>query len=153
MAKLRIAAVDGAHSGQVLEAQFNPKEISVDKAVPWQQQLHKGPGDLEFEKAEPARMSFELLFDEAQSQTSIQPRIDLLNAFSSVDKDLRRPPKVQVAWGSAAGAMPVFDAVIEAVSVRYVMFAENGVPLRATVGVRLRQAVHLSVHVTPRAAH
>jgi hypothetical protein len=47
--------------------------------------------------------------------------------------------------------MPTFNAVIESVSVRYVMFAPNGVPLRATVDVRLRQAAHVKVHVTPPA--
>lgn len=148
MAKLRITAVEGAHTGQVLEAQYNPQEIVVDRAIPWKQQLHRGPGDLEFEKAEPARMFFELLFDEAKSSKSIQPLIDRLIQFGSVDGDLHRPPKVKVVWGSAAGALPAFDAVIEALSVRYVMFAESGVPVRATVEVRLKQADHLSAHVS-----
>lgn len=151
MAKLRITAIDGEHSGDVLEAQFNPKEIVVDKTVPWQQQPHQGPADLQFEHADPARMTFELLFDEAQSSKSIQPSIDRLNQFTSVDATFHRPPKVKVTWGSGAGVMPAFDAVIEAVSVRYTMFAENGIPVRASVDVRLRQAAHLKVHVASAA--
>jgi hypothetical protein len=149
VAKLQITALDGEHAGQVLEAQFNPKELSVDRAVPWQQQASKGPADLEFEQAEPARMSFELLFDGVEAATSVQPPIDKLTQFSSVETGLHRPPRVKVTWGSAAGGMPAFNGVIEAVSVRYVMFAPNGIPLRATVQVRLKQAAHVSVNVTP----
>ena len=47
MAKLTIVGVDGAVSGVALESQFNPKEISIDKSVPWQLQKTPGPGDLE----------------------------------------------------------------------------------------------------------
>ena len=34
MAKLRITALEGEHQGEALEAQFNPKEIEVDRARP-----------------------------------------------------------------------------------------------------------------------
>jgi hypothetical protein len=34
VAKLRITALDGEHQGEVLEAQFNPKEIEVDRPIP-----------------------------------------------------------------------------------------------------------------------
>jgi hypothetical protein len=40
VAKLRITALEGEHQGEVLEAQFNPKEIEVDRTIPWQ---HQGP--------------------------------------------------------------------------------------------------------------
>jgi hypothetical protein len=146
MAKLRITCLEGEHQGDVLEAQFNPKEIEVDRLVPWEPQPHKGPGDLEFEQVDGARMTFELLFDGVETMKSVQPPVDRLRQFSSVDASLHRPPKVKVTWGSGAGVMPGFDGVIESVAVRYVMFAESGVPIRATVGVRLREAAHLKVN-------
>jgi Contractile injection system tube protein len=148
MATLHISALEGQHEGEVLEAQFNPKEIVLAHAILWQQQVHKGPADLEFEQAEPARMSFELLFDGAEASSSVQPQIDKLHHFSSVDAILRRPPKVQVSWGSGTAAMPTFAAVIESVTVRYALFAENGLPVRATVDVKLKQAAHLGVRAS-----
>jgi Contractile injection system tube protein len=143
---LQITAVEGQHEGEVLEAGFNPKEIVLERATLWQQQAHRRPADLEFEKADPVRMSFELLFDEAESSDSVQPRIDVLQRFTSVDAILHRPPKVTVAWGSSAGVMPTFDAVIESVVVRYSLFTADGVPVRAAVDVKLRQASRLTVH-------
>ena len=146
MAKLRITAVEGRHQGEVLEAQLNPGEIELDRAVTWQRQSHKGPADLEFERAEPVRMAFELLFGDAETSESVQPQLDKLREFSSVDDVLHRPPKVRVSWGSGAGVMPTFDGVIESVAVRYTMFAESGVPLRATADVKLTEAANLRVH-------
>ena len=61
MAKLRITALDGEHQGEVLEVQGNPKEIEVDRTIPWVAPLGRDP--LAFLGAQPARMSFELLFD------------------------------------------------------------------------------------------
>lgn len=146
MARLQIIALEGQHEGETLKAQLNPKEIVLDQALPWQQQPKKGPADLVFERAEPVQMSFELLFDELETAASIQPQIDKLHRFSSVDPVLHRPPKVKVAFGSAAGAMPTFDAVIISISVRYLLFAENGIPVRATADLKLRQAAHLALH-------
>ena len=61
MAKLRITALDGEHQGEVLEVQGNPKEIEVDRTIPWVAPLGRDP--LAFLGAQPARMSFELPFD------------------------------------------------------------------------------------------
>jgi hypothetical protein len=102
--------------------------------------------DLKFERAEPAQMAFELLFDDMETSVSVQPQLDKLREFSSVDYALRRPPKVTVSWGSGAGVMPTFTGVIESVAVRYTMFDESGVPLRATADVKLREAANLRVH-------
>jgi Contractile injection system tube protein len=145
MANLRIVVAEGEYQREVLEAQFNPKEVDLDRAIPWQPQPHQGPADLEFARAEPARMAFELLFDGAELAASVQPQLDKLRRFSSVDGVLHRPPKVKVSWGSAAGAMPTFTGVIESVAIRYVMFSPTGVPLRATASVKLKEAANLKV--------
>jgi hypothetical protein len=140
VAKLRITALEGQHQAEVFEAQFNPKEIEVDRTFPFL--YHRlVPGVLQYLGVEPARMSFELLFDGVEQSKSVQPQLDKLHRLSSVDDNLHAPPKVKVAWGSAAGAIPTFDGFIEAVSVHYLKFAGNGVPLRATATVKLLEAV------------
>jgi hypothetical protein len=140
VAKLRITALEGGHQAEVFEAQFNPKEIEIDRTFPWL--YHRlAPGALQYLGFEPARVSFALLFDGVEQSKSVQPRLDTLQRLSSVDDTLHHPPRVKVAWGSAAGAMPTFDGVIEAVSVHYLKFAGNGVPLRATATVKLIEAV------------
>jgi hypothetical protein len=41
--------------------------------------------------------------------------------------------------------IPAFDAVIESVSVKYTIFDGNGMPLRATVSMRLVEARKIRV--------
>ena len=140
--KLRITALEGAHQAEVFEAQFNPKEIEVERTIPWW--YHRlVPAPPQFLGTEPARMSFELIFDGGKS-ASVQPRLDVLHRLSSVDETLHHPPRVRVAWGSARDTMPAFVGVVEEISVHYMTFADNGVPLRATATVKLIEAVDLS---------
>jgi hypothetical protein len=146
MDKLTITGLEGGSSGVTLAVHFNPKEISIDKVVPWQKQATAAPGDLEFSSAEPQTMSFELLFDGFESGTSIQGEIDKLQQLSDIDPSLRRPPKVKISWGTAvAGTMPPFEAVVESMGVKYTMFDANGRPLRATVALGFKQARKLKV--------
>jgi hypothetical protein len=137
-------------------AHFNPKEVSVDRAVPWQKQKKKGPADLEFTGGEPKTMSFELLFDGFESNTSVQTEIAKLHQLTDVVPALRRPPKVKVVWGtpkdsagrgdeSVGGGIPSFQAVIESVAVKYTMFTPDGTVVRATATVKFKEAADLKV--------
>jgi len=147
MDKLEITGLEGAANGVVVEAQFNPKEISIDKSVSWQKQKKQGPADLEFTAAAPKTMSCELMFDGFESGSSIQTEIDKIHLFSAVDPALKRPPKVKVVWGieGTPGMIPRLDAVIESIGITYTMFNGDGVPLRATAKLRFREARNLKV--------
>ena len=146
-AKLQVIGLEGAAKGVVVEAQFNPKEISIDKSVPWQLQKQKGPGDLQYTGGEPKTMSLELMFDTFESGGDVQAAIDRLDRLSDVDAGLKRPPKVKVVCGvgGAAGMIPNFESVIESVAVKYTMFDGDGRPVRATVGLRFKEARDLKV--------
>lgn len=140
MAKLRIVGTEGNANGVVVEAQFNPKEIVIEKSIPWQR--GKGPSDLKYVGREPRTMSCELLFDGAASGTSIQSEIDKLNTLSDVDIALKHPPKITVVWGPEGGGdlLPRFDAVIETLVVKYTTFDGDGKPLRATADLKFKEA-------------
>jgi hypothetical protein len=147
MDKLMIVGTEGSASGVTVEAQFNPKEIVIDKSVAWQKQKTNGPGDLEFTAAEPKTLCCELMFDGFESAGPIQSEIEKLHLMSDVDPSLKRPPKVKVVWGTegAPGMIPKFDAVIESLGVKYTMFDGNGMALRATVSMRFKEARKLKV--------
>jgi hypothetical protein len=147
MDKFKIIGLEGKARRVVVEAQFNPKEIDIQKPIPWQLQAKKGPTDLEFNAGQPMTMDVELMFDGVESQSSIQGEIDKLYTLSDADATLKRPPKLKVVWGpeGAEGTMPQFEAVLEALSVRYLMFDANGKPLRATVRLKFKEAGDLRV--------
>jgi len=136
-----------------VQAQYNPKELQVDKTVPWQKnpQANKSPEkgiQLEFTGAEGRSMSIELLFDGYESKKSVAPQIEALNKMASPrkagssDENERRPYMCLVTWGST---IPAFRCVIESLSTKYTMFSDDGTPLRATCTVKLKEADTLSM--------
>lgn len=155
-AKLTIASLD---AGVEVSAQYNPKELQIDKTVPWSKvnqanqsttaNSSEGGIHLEFTGAEGRSMSVELLFDgyELKGSTgkgAVSELIGKLETMASVldpsssDENKRRPHRCVVTWG--AGGMPSFRCVIESLSTKYTMFSSDGVPLRATCTVKLKEA-------------
>jgi hypothetical protein len=147
--KLSISSVEGPRI--VVTAMYNPKEVTIDKSVPWIRSP-QSKGDhpsLEFGSADGAVMSFDLLFDTFEAGTNVHAGfIEKLLTLAHVQnpagaEDQKRPPKVSVKWG--VGKLPEFQGVIESVSTKYTMFLPDGTPVRATCRVTIREAGHLSV--------
>jgi hypothetical protein len=145
--KLTIGSVDD--TGLQVEAQYNPKELQVDKAIPWTKanQSNKTNDEgihLEFGGAQGRTMSVEMLFDGYEKNESVAPKIKTLEDLASVitaageKEDERRPHRCTISWGEKG--LPRFDCVIEHISTKYTMFSTEGVPLRATCTVKLKEA-------------
>ena len=150
-AKLTILSLD---TNDEVSAQYNPKELQIDKSIPWSKvnQANKSNDQgiaLEFTGAEGRTMSVELLFDgfEQGGKTpkgTVKELIGKLETMASVwkptskNENERRPHRCSVSWG--AGGMPKFRCVIESISTKYTMFSSDGVPLRATCTVKLKEA-------------
>ena len=147
--KLSISSLEGPRI--VVTAMFNPKEVTIDRSVPWTKSpASKGdPPSLEFSSQDGASMSFELLFDTFEAGTNVHTGFieDLLKLALMLNpsgaEDQKRPPKVSVRWG--VNKLPEFQGVIESVSTKYTMFLPDGTPVRATCHVTIREANRLSV--------
>jgi hypothetical protein len=146
-AKLKILALEPRGTRHKVVAQFNPKEVQIDKSVPWKPQARRGTSDLEYTGCDPRTMSLELLFDGFDTGLSVQGALDDLNRLTQsfgTGRDERRPPKVKVIWGTddtASVNLPEFNGVVESVSIKYTMFSGEGVVLRATASVKLKEAL------------
>jgi len=136
-AKLTIGSLDDAQLA--VEAQYNPKELQVDKPVSWSP-LPKA--QLEFIDIQSRTFQVELLFD-GYEEGDIAPAIESLEKLSSPRElgsklhDMMRPHLCIVLWGE--GGMPRMRCVIENLSTKYVMWNENGKPLRAICTVSLKE--------------
>lgn len=150
--KLTIIALDKPASPgrSKLEAQYNPKEIGIDKSVPWQK-APTSTGDqpeLQFTAAEGRSMSFELMFDGYEAGQNVHTEyVGPLLALAMVMKpggteEETRPPRVQILLGT--GALPAFEGVIASVGTKYTMFLPNGTPVRATCSVKVSEASRAS---------
>jgi hypothetical protein len=156
-AKLTIIGLD---AGGPVNAQYNPKEIGVDKSVPWQK-APTSTGDqpeLTFTSAEGRSMSFELFFDTYEQGTNVHTEhvagllqlAMVMDSSPGASEEKKRPTRVQVLW---PGGLPAFEGVIESIGTKYTMFLPSGTPVRATCSVKVKEASRASFKKgTPGAA-
>lgn len=157
-AKTKLKIFSKEAGGPTVEAQYNPRELQVDRTIPWSKPSGtnktgnaKGtPGQikLEFTGAEGRSMSVELLFDGVEQKEAggkkVAQAIADLETLASVRKvdgkkdDERRPFHCIVQWGDRG--LPTFKCVIESLQIKYQMFDDSGLPLRATATVKLKEA-------------
>jgi hypothetical protein len=158
-ARLLIGPVNHADAPSLpvggLAGDYNPKELQVDKSMPWAKHSYtnkngdtakneRGNLHLEFTGAEGRTMSIELMFDGYEDNVSVADKVAMLESLTSVidpksdDENKRHPPLCVVAWGQQG--LPSFKCVIESLSTKYTMFSSDGVPLRATCTLKLKEA-------------
>lgn len=151
--KLHILTLDSVTPpGKTIElsAQYNPKEIAVDKSVPWAKHKDSKADQphLEFSGADGRSMSFELMFDTYEQDEDVQKQVATLqrmamvrNGSDGADEDEKRPPRVKVL---IEGGLPPFEGVIESVGTKYTMFSPKGHAVRATCTVKLKESSRAS---------
>lgn len=141
------ATLTSLDDGVVFEAQYNPKEFSVSKSVTWQESEEQGDvrNSVQFQKGAPMTASFDLYFDTTGDGGNVQaqwvsPLLGLTNADiqpaqgEAAELDKRRPRAFRFEWGGFS-----MDCVVEQISVTYLMFSQDGTPIRARASVKLKE--------------
>jgi hypothetical protein len=142
--KLLIVNLEG---GGEVKAHYNPKEIQIDKSVPWQKHKDSKADEpyLEFTGAEGRSLSMELLFDGFEDNVTVDGPLAELTKMAKIKQqngpeDLRRPPLLAVRNGPFAGD---FKCVLESLSIKITMFNNENQPVRASANVKLKEASRL----------
>ncbi len=145
-AKICVVVLDGASKGSVIAAQFNPQELSFQKAVSWaggNEGIGMDYPSLMFTSGQAISMSLELLFDEYEKGLDVRPTVKSLIGLCMIDETIKRPPKVQLCWDGDSDVLGIgkdFCGVIENATAKYTMFLANGTPVRASVSISIKQA-------------
>ncbi|MGH3797779.1 MAG: peptidase M23 [Pseudonocardiaceae bacterium] len=134
----------GAPTGEKIEFQFNPKELTLTKAANWNQQAAKGAkksGVPEFLGAAPAKLSVEMFLDATKKMdNSVVKAVEKLFSCcvptdATRQKQKASPPWVRFQWGAVIG----FPAHITTVTAKYTLFTPGGTPVRAVCTVQLEE--------------
>jgi hypothetical protein len=142
--KISIGSLDDGSLS--IEAQYNPKELQIDKTVPWQKHNKSNATGLQMEYtgAEGREMSLELMFDGYEERQSVRDQVNKLETMATETQQsdaTRRPHHCVVTWGTVIGGGDnKFKCVITQISTKYTMFSDDGKPLRATVTLKLKEA-------------
>ncbi|MEW6582085.1 MAG: LysM peptidoglycan-binding domain-containing protein [Actinomycetota bacterium] len=137
-AKLRI------EGGQTIDCWFNPKEYTVTKQNQWKIEPVTGTSlpTAQFGGGQGQKLTLDLLFDASDKPNGdVRTITDAL--FESMEAQSRfatgnnsaRPPTIEFQWGMTS----TFKAVADSLSIQFLMFRPDGVPVRAQAKLSLIQ--------------
>lgn len=144
----------------VVPCLFNPKELSVEKSNQFAEVNIPGlPSPIfQFVRGNARSVSMDLFFDTYEEGIDVRVFTDRITGWDAgsmfsklpgaakglmdIDSDLHAPPVCLFIWGAF-----IFQCIIERVSKRFTMFLPEGIPVRATLGVTLKEYREVEVQV------
>jgi nucleoid-associated protein YgaU len=137
---------------------FNPTELSFDKQMQFAEVAIPGLDAplQQFVRGQAEKLTIELFFDSTEKKgfglgaESVTPLTDKVFQLARIDPDLHAPPIVTLSWNhhfpgdsldSFLGGQRrnSFVGVIESIKQKFTLFSPEGIPLRATVNLVLRE--------------
>src|SRR5262245_15777931 len=136
---------------------YNPTELMFEKQLAFAEITIPGLDAplQQFVRGQAEKLSIELFFDTTEAgmglgATSVTSLTDKVFQLARIDPDLHAPPIVTFIWNHhlAGDSLDVrlgnqnrdsFKGVIESIRQKFTLFSPEGIPLRATVNVVLRE--------------
>lgn len=140
---LDLDAIDpGRGLSRFIPVEFNPTEYTLAKGAQIAEITIPGLDSpvLQFIRGQTQTLKLELLFDTTEGgmgDGAVDVRT-LTNGFFQLVKiqpKTHAPPRIRVTWGEGLS----FKGIVESVDQKFTLFAPSGVPLRATLGVSMRE--------------
>lgn len=129
---------------------FNPNEFTVEKTNVYAEKQFPGmpSSKFQFVKGGARTLTMELFFDTYEAGIDVRSVTDRITGWDSassggieapkglmdIDSDLHTPPICFFVWGSF-----IFRCIIENATKKFTMFLPSGVPVRATLSIRLKE--------------
>jgi LysM repeat protein len=116
---------------------FNPTEYQLAKANVFAEIPIPGLETplIQYVRGESEKLSLEALVDTSQTLADVRVAyVDKLRGLLSIDPQLHAPSLVAFVWDR-----PVLTGVLENLSVTYVLFTPDGIPIRAKLTMSIRE--------------
>ncbi len=144
MPKLQIKNMD---KSEVIEVLYNPSEYTVEGNAKWQEQRrNRKKPELQYTGSDIRKLSLDLFFDSYERKEDVRTHTSQLAQLliPSIDTgNGKRPPKLQISWGHAdpdpSTALFPFVCVMETLKQQFVLFDNDGTPVRAKVTASFKE--------------
>lgn len=140
LTKVRFEVLDG--NAPSFDAHFNPTEYTLVKAAQIAEIGIPGIDSpvLQFIRGQNERLTLDLLFDTAEQgmgadATDVTTLTRHVYALVKIVPKTHAVPRFRVTWGKGIS----FVAIAEQVQQKFSLFSPEGIPLRATVSLSLRE--------------
>jgi hypothetical protein len=130
------------HTGEKINVLFNPEEYTINKDNNFASQAIPGLSGplLQFVHGNMRTLEMELFFDTydtpSATKTDVRELTNKVTGLLTINSDLHAPPVLQVSWASLN-----FRCVLARVSQKFIMFADDGTPVRARLNVTFNEFI------------
>jgi nucleoid-associated protein YgaU len=145
LSKLTIQPEFAKTEADFIHVQFNPSSYTVNKSVVWTPSTvatadaKANAPVLSFGGGEARGLDLELFFDTTEElnppSRDVRIQTDRIVQLTQISRKKGRPPVCTVHWGSNASEDFPFKGVITKLSQSFVLFGQDGNPLRARLNV------------------
>lgn len=139
-------------SEPVVPLRFNPTEYQLQKGNSFAEipipGLESPP--IQFVRGASEKLTAEVLVDTSDTLEDVREKyVDKLRSLMNINRDLHAPPIVRFVWDRE-----IFRGVVESLNVSYLLFTAEGVPLRAKLGLVLKEyrPVEIQVKESPKSS-
>jgi hypothetical protein len=128
------------HTGEKINVLFNPEEYTINKDNNFASQAIPGLSGplLQFVHGNMRTLEMELFFDTydtpSVAKADVRELTNKVTGLLTINSDLHAPPVLQVSWASLN-----FRCVLARVSQKFIMFADDGTPVRARLNVAFNE--------------
>jgi nucleoid-associated protein YgaU len=144
----------------IVPCMFNPKELSIEKSNQYAEVNIPGLSSpiFQFVRGNARSVSIELFFDTYEEGLDVRIYTDRITGWDAgsmysklpgiakglmdIDSDLHAPPVCIFVWGTF-----LFQCIIERVSKRFTMFLPEGIPVRATLSLTLKEYRDVDIQI------
>ena len=142
---------------ETIAVQFNPTQFSMSKGAQIAEIAIPGIDSpiLQFVRGQNETVNLELFFDSteegtAAGATSVTGQTNKFYSLVKMSGEDHAPPRCRFGWGDAfpglinqsgqvTGTRKAFECVVESIEQSFTLFSPDGVPLRATLTLALRE--------------
>jgi LysM repeat protein len=146
--------------GLIVPFLFNPDEFSVERSNQYTEVNIPGlpSSTFQFIKGGARTLTMDLFFDTYEKRTDVRIFTDRITGWDSgsmlsklpgiakglmdIDSDLHAPPVCLFIWGAY-----IFPCIIERVTKKFTMFLSEGIPVRATLNVTLKECTDVVTQI------
>jgi Contractile injection system tube protein/LysM domain len=141
---LEKATIINLDTEERIPVMFNPEEYSLDLGntiaeigIPG---LEKSP--VQYVRGNIRTLKMELFFDTYENHTDVRRSTERITALLKKTPATQAPPVLLVTWGSLQ-----FKCVLESAAQRFIMFLDDGTPVRARLTVGFKEFEQLEVEI------
>jgi LysM repeat protein len=132
----------------IIPLRFNPTEYQLQRANNFAEIAIPGleTPPIQFVRGAGEKLTTEFLVDTSDTLEDVRVRyVNKLRGLMNINRELHAPPIVRFTWDTQ-----VFKGVMESLNITYTLFTPEGIPLRAKLGVSLKEYRPVEVQIKER---